>query len=215
MPDGAAEIRWAPRVRQQDIRRLYETDAQGIYDEEMIDEVGWALHARCKSFVAASEASQGRARCPRCDEIISHTHDKEQVLRCSRCGWESTWGAYFKSLQHKQLSGAEPVLALFRDYIERFPAATRPQDKMLLIDGLIHGFHQDLRGNPTRTTAINLIEGRYLEVVSFLDRLTYGDRGTPSTRETRDAWRTQIARTAEEWNSDTLRRAINQQETPS
>jgi len=37
MEDGAAEIQWAPRVRQEDIRRLYEIDAQGIYDEQLID----------------------------------------------------------------------------------------------------------------------------------------------------------------------------------
>ena len=39
---------------------------------------------------------------------------------------------------------------------------------MLLIDRLIHGFHQSLRGEATRTTGINLIEGRYHEVVEFL-----------------------------------------------
>ena len=212
MPDDAAEIHWAPRVRQQDIRRLYETDAQGIYDEELIDEVGWALHVRCQSFVVAVEASQGRARCPRCGQVIVHHHDKEQPLHCPGCGWETTWGAYFQSLQHKQLSGAEPVLALFRDYMERFSSAARPQDKMVLIDGLIHGFHQSLRGDPTRTTAVNLIEGRYHEVVAFLDRLTYGERSTPGVQETRAAWRDQIARTAEGWNDEKLRAIANERE---
>jgi ribosomal protein L37AE/L43A len=212
MPDGSAEIQWAPRVRQEDIRRLYETDAQGIYDEELIDEVGWALYARCNSFIVAVEASQGRAKCPRCGQMIAHEHDKEQVLLCSGCSWQTTWGAYFKSLQHKQLSGAEPVLAVFRDYMERFPVATPPQDKMLLIDGLIHSFHQSLRGDPTRTTAVNLIEGRYLDVVEFLDRLTYGERSTPGLQETRATWRTRIARTAEDWNNERLWRIVNEPE---
>jgi len=211
MTDALAELQWAPRVRQRDIQRLYETDAKGIYDDELIDEVGWALYARCQSFVVAVEASQGRARCPRCGQMIAHQHDKELLLRCPGCGWQTTWGAYFKTFQHKQLSGAEPVLALFRHYMERFPTATRPQDKMVLIDTLIHGFHQDLRGNPTRTTAVNLIEGRYVEVVAFLDRLTYGHRSTPGIQEAHGTWRAKIARTAEEWNSEELRKIIGDQ----
>ena len=208
MEDGAADIQWAPRVRQEDIRRLYETDAQGIYDEELIDEVGWALHARCRSFITAVEASMGRAQCPRCGQIIVHQHDKEELLRCPACGWQTTWGAYFKTFQHKQLSGAEPVLVLFRDYMARFAVAARPQDKMVLIDTLLHGFHQSLLGDPTRTTAINLIEGCYLEVVEFLHRLTYGERGTPGMEQTRAAWRAKVAQTAEAWHSERLRRIL-------
>ena len=38
-------------MRQQDIRRLYETDARGIYDEDLINEVGHGLLARCESFI--------------------------------------------------------------------------------------------------------------------------------------------------------------------
>ena len=33
--------RWAPRVPQDKVRRLYETDARGIYDDELIDDVGY------------------------------------------------------------------------------------------------------------------------------------------------------------------------------
>ena len=32
--DGSKEVSWAQRVRQMDIRRLYETEAQGRVDEE-------------------------------------------------------------------------------------------------------------------------------------------------------------------------------------
>ena len=52
-----AAPRWAPRVRRSKIRRLYETDALGIYDDELIDDVGYALLARCRSFLAASNFS--------------------------------------------------------------------------------------------------------------------------------------------------------------
>jgi len=199
-------MRWAPRIRQHLIRRLYESDAHGILDEELLNEVGWGLYARCESFIQAVKAAHGQATCPGCGRIVPHSSVPDEVLRCASCGWETTWEAYFKSFQHKQLSGAEPVLALFREFMARFPSASSPSDKMLLIDRLIHGFHQSLTGDPTRTTAVNLIEGNYHEVVEFLDSLTYGDGSTTGTAEMREDWRNKIDQTAQAWGDERLRR---------
>ncbi|MGC9523034.1 MAG: hypothetical protein ACP5HG_14265 [Anaerolineae bacterium] len=55
---------WAPRVKPERIRQLYALDAQGIYDDELIADVGYGLLARCQSFIEANEAVDGRARCP-------------------------------------------------------------------------------------------------------------------------------------------------------
>ena len=207
MADNGPPIEWAPRVPQTLIRRLYETDARGIYDEALIDDVGWRLYGRCDSFVAAVEAVRGRARCGACGEIVAHDGAPEAWLRCPACGWETTWGAYFATIQHRQLSGAEPVLALFRAYMAAFADARGPRQKMLLIDRLIHEFHRSLLDEPTRTTAVNLIEGRYHQVVDFLDDLTYGDGSSPGARETRHRWRETIHCTAEAWGDERLRRA--------
>jgi hypothetical protein len=179
---------WAPRVTQQEIRRLYETDAQGIYDQELIDEVGYGLLARCQSFMDAVDAVRGQARCPRCSSVVMHTGDKEEILRCE-CGWELAWGDYFRTIQHKQLSGAEPVLDQFRAFVHGFPLARTPQAKMILIDRLIHGFHWYYMTNtPTRPVAINLIEGRLSEVVAFLDNLSRGDKSTAGVAENYAQW---------------------------
>ncbi len=196
---------WAPRVKQQAIRRLYESDAQGMLDEELLAEVGWALRARCQSFLQAVEALHGQVRCPVCETIILHHKGREEILRCPDCGWECPWPVYHKTFQHKQLSGAEPVLSLFRDFIERFPLARRPQDKMLLIDRVITGFHFALRFGDTRTTAINLIDGEYHEVVEFLDSLSAGPGSTPGIQQNHLEWRERINRTAGNWNDERLR----------
>jgi hypothetical protein len=37
--DTAQQMRWAPMVRRDKIKRLYETDAKGIVDETLIDDV--------------------------------------------------------------------------------------------------------------------------------------------------------------------------------
>jgi hypothetical protein len=175
-------------VTQRQIRRLYETDAKGIHDEELIDEVGYGLLARCQSFVAAAEALQGRARCPRCHRVVTHSGKPKEVLRC-KCGWELSWGDYSATIRHRQLSGAEPVLRQFRDFVQAFAAADTPQQKTLLIDQLIHGFHWYCKTNgPTRPVAVNLIEGRLSDVVAFLDDLSYGDRSTAGMTETYAHW---------------------------
>jgi ribosomal protein L37AE/L43A len=197
---------WAPRIHQSLIRRLYETDAQGIYDDELLDEVGWGLLARCKSFIEAVEAFRGRAKCPVCGQIVPHHAGKEEILHCASCGWELPWQAYFKTFQHKQLSGAEPVLALFQDFIDQFPAARTGPEKMLQIDRLIHGFHYHLEYGSTRAAGVNLIQGNYHEVVDFLDRLMYGEGSTPGTVQARAEWRETVNRTAEFWNDERLRR---------
>ena len=179
---------WAPRVTQREIRRLYETDAKGIYDEDLINEVGYALLARCRSFIDAVDATRGKARCPCCSAVVTHTGGKDELLHCD-CGWELTWGEYFRTVQHKQLSGAEPVIEQFRAFIGAFPAARTPQDRTILIDRLIHGFHWYYKTKgPTRPVAINLIEGRLGDVVAFLEKLSQGENGTPGLSETFAQW---------------------------
>ena len=201
------DIQWAPRVPQSLIQRLYENDAQGHADDELVDEVGWRLLFRCQSFITAVEAVSGRAKCPICQQVILHSGDRDEILRCPDCGWERTWGEYFSTIQHKQLSGAEAVLKLFQDYIQDFPRAKNYQQKMLLVDGLIHSFHIYYKdASQTRTTGVTLIEGRYHEVVDFLDQLTYGSGSTPGTLELYVDWRKKIDETGKKWGDDRLRR---------
>ena len=58
--------RWAPRVARRKIRQLYESDARGIYDLDLIHEVGYSLLARCESFITANRARAGDLPCPEC-----------------------------------------------------------------------------------------------------------------------------------------------------
>jgi hypothetical protein len=191
---------WAPRVSQQDIRRLYEDDARGIHDDELLDEVGYGLLARCESFIAAVEAVRGRALCPRCGAMVEHSVRKDELLQCP-CGWELLWCDYFATIQHKQLSGAEPVLDLFRHYVRTFPSCTTARAKMLAIDALIHGFHYFFKtGGPTRPVAVNLIEGRLNEVIDFLDELTYGPQSADGLIQKKQEWDEKI-QTALSWRN--------------
>lgn len=179
---------WAPRISQEKIRRLYEFDAMGIADDDLIDEVGFTLLARCESFIAAVNAQHGKAVCPNCGKIVEHSKGKEERLTCTVCGWEALWLDYYKTIQHKQLSGAEHVVELFQTFVDQFPFAKRDKEKMLLIDQLIHGFHWYLTLGNTRPVAVNLIKGRMTEVIAFLDQLTYGENSSPGLRENFEEW---------------------------
>lgn len=187
---GADEIRWARRVRQDKIRRLYALDAKGILDEELIEDVGYAMYARCLSIQDATRAHFGRANCPRCRSEVTHTGGKEDVLSCA-CGWTTSWGDFHRTYKGRQLFGGN-AYPVFKAFINRWPHARTPRDKLLEIDGLIHAMHV-FQGRAGRPAACNLIEGSAHELVAFLDHLAYGDLSTPGMGANREHWREEIS----------------------
>ncbi len=180
---------WAPKVKPYLIRRLYESDALGRLDDALLDEVGWALAARCQSFIQAMAAAQGQAPCPRCGTVISHHNRPKEELRCPGCGWTCLWRDYSGTIRNQQLNGGPEVVALFQDYLQAFARAATPAEKMLAVDQLIHGFHHYLTsGRVRRSVGVNLIVGDLNFVVDFLDQLTYGPANTPGLNETFTDW---------------------------
>ncbi len=99
---GQAQQPWAARVSQAHIRRLYTLFASGIYDEELLLEVGWGLHARCRDVMTVVRAVRGRVPCPECDESVYRSKYeyyaklKEQPppaehVACAACASLTTW----------------------------------------------------------------------------------------------------------------------------
>jgi hypothetical protein len=195
-------IRWARRVPREKIRRLYELDAMGIRDEELIDEVAFGFLARCEAILEATEAARGRVRCRGCRETVLDRDwgDRDKPIRCPKCGWETTWRLYLKSYQHKQLSagGAGSVL---EEYVRRLPATRTPEARMMLIDWLIHECHKGADG-PTRPVAQNLIQGRMGELVGFLDELAYGPGSIRGSRRVKTGWRKRTREAFMRWGSE-------------
>ncbi len=60
-------VDWAPRVNPIKIRRLYRYARFGIYDDEILQIVGWELFARCQDIVTVADVfREGRVPCPHC-----------------------------------------------------------------------------------------------------------------------------------------------------
>ncbi len=185
-------FRWARRVEQEKIRRLYETDARGIVDEELIDDVGYAMLARCESILIATEAHLGRAACMGCRRIIEHNGKPDAELACAACGWQTTWRAYHQSYRRKQLVGGL-ALPAFVAFAERWPTLLTPRDKLLAIDAVVHACHMSVeREIASRPAAVNLIQGATRDLLRFLNELAYSDLSTPGLDVSREQWRRRL-----------------------
>jgi len=180
-------IIWAPKVRPEEIRRLYQTDATGIKDEFLVDDVGCGLYARCRTIWIATER-----RCLECTaKLAMDKIGKYSVYVCPDCGWTVRRRRYHRSWRRKRIIGGS-AYPVFLTFLKEFARAKDYRQKMLAIDRLIHGFH---RG--ARPAAVNVIVGRAAEIAQFLDELAYGDASTPGVRATKKAWRQEM-RAAEE-----------------
>jgi predicted RNA-binding Zn-ribbon protein involved in translation (DUF1610 family) len=193
MNDGYGKLRWASKVSRGKIRRLYTIDAQGIIDDDLIDEVGWALWDRCDSILTVTAAHYGHVRCPSCGTLIERQQrwSADERVICETCDWQMPWAAYHQTYRGKQLFGANAV-DVFKQYHQAFPQAQTAKAKMLLIDQLIHAFHVGLT-EIGRPVAANLIEGSLVEVIRFLDALTNGGASASGIGDSREMWRQTLA----------------------
>ncbi len=183
MASKQERIQWSPRVRPELIRQLYESDAAGLQDNDLCNEVGWRLYLRCQTIVMVA---RDEVACPRCGTVfVIDTATKGTISKCpgETCNWAITMLDYRLSWRKRYIWGANAMPA-FENFYKRFSPALRYREKMLLIDRLIHQFHWSLKDNlPARSAANNLIEGNHNQVVEFLDNLTCNNP------EEKEAWR--------------------------
>ena len=171
---------------------MYQNDAKGNRDEDLVDDVGWTLLMRVQSGLIVGEAQSGRVRCPRCETVIpvewGRRRGKDITLHCANCGWQRPWPEYRKTFHNKHL-GLGGIHAPCEEFARQYPQARTYQEKILLIDALIHRFHWEAKGIPGAPGAALLIGGKASEIADFLDRLTYGEQTTPGLTERHHEWR--------------------------
>lgn len=205
------EVSWAPRVPPEKIRRLYASDARGMLDEDLLDDVLVSLLVRCESMRTIAQAIQGHISCPRCGtrfdvnvrgghlilfgesgpkrlEVEGKQLRKEDTIRCPDCGWYVTWGEYRATWNRKKLNMGGAGLAV-EAFVRKASRPLSSRAKMQAVDDLIHSFHVDLEMKPVRPTACNVIDGNLQQVVELIESLAYGDAtAAPQTRKWQEGW---------------------------
>jgi uncharacterized Zn finger protein (UPF0148 family) len=147
------------------IVRLYTADAEMRREEQLADEVGWRLYARCQDVLLVSD---GEIVCPECGttfEVPWIGQPGGRVSRCPGCEWSLTAAEYHAGFQGRDLNGVGARSA-FAEFVARFPRLTGYEAKMRAIDRLVHAVH-----TTGGLAARNLFEGRARDVVATLDAL--------------------------------------------
>ena len=177
---------WASKVSPQKIKRLYNQDAKGIRDDELVDDIGTSLYARVDSMIMVTSSNLGKAICIECRTEIPHNYQRDYLLECLKCGWSMLFGEFNDSYKGQTLHGYGAIEEL-KEFAKKYPLAKTYVEKMLLIDGLIHTFHGNLNARPSRPTATNVIEGSNADVANLIFTLAYGEGSTVAAEEL-DIW---------------------------
>jgi hypothetical protein len=178
-------------VSREKILQLYIKVASGINDEELIDDVAYSFYNRCSDIIRIYER---RFACPLCREELPHPHTPGNDLYCKKCGWQLSWQEFFRTYQGKQLSVNADITDITRKFLNDLPDCKSPQEKMILIDSLIHACHGFVSKGISsygRPLAVNFIEGNMNQVIAFLENLPYGPDSLPEMNEKLVEWRKQ------------------------
>jgi hypothetical protein len=177
-------IRWAPKLRTDKLVRLYQTDAAGRRDDELLADVGWSLYSR---LCDVQRVVRGEVACPRCqtDFVVRNSNqDLDTMVSCPSCGWQTTPRQWHKSWEHRGLNGHCPEFEVF---VTRWPDVKEPNQQMMLIDRVVHALHVAAHGSIGNFAARNFLEGKRPRIAAILDQLAYGPASTIET-ETREQW---------------------------
>ncbi len=102
------------------------------------------------------------------------------------------------------------MTAFLEEYVEKYRVARSPQEKLILIDTLIHRYHWGLEGGLTGPGARDLIGGKPNEVIDFLNQLSYGTSSSPEILATRQEWLDKVRKSREQYASAVKERELKE-----
>jgi hypothetical protein len=204
-----ARIRWAPVLPTAKLISLYEANAAGLLDDELVDDVGWRIWDRLSDVM---RVTAGRVRCPVCStefQVRTPGRPPDEVVPCPGCDWSVTPAAWHRSWEHRNLNGVSPE---FERFVTAWPSARTIPDRMLLVDSVVHALHRASRSDlPGNFAARNFLEGSRPKIVALLEELADGP-GSNVAAAARDRWN--AARDHYRSNRRLPRRGPREQATP-
>ena len=164
------KCKWSEKLSRGKLVSLYQTDAKGIVDEELLDDVGYAFYARCKQAKdTRSRLPNGEIICHNCGAVLK-TASYTSLIPCL-CGYYYTYREYRRSFNaHNMPAGrAAPI---FDEFADKWELCKSASEKMLLIDRLVHECHVSIMtGGKGRSVCVNLIEGTIAQLKDMLEML--------------------------------------------
>jgi len=176
---GNRKPTWAKKVPPGKIERLYKLDAMGIFDDELVNDVGFSLYARVDSMLMVTSSNLGHPLCIECRTEIPNSWQKGFISICPSCGWAIDIFEYRASYKGQTLNGVGALPEL-KEFAMKYPLMKTYAEKMRLIDFLLHTFHGNLNSEPSRPTATNVIDGSAGDIAKMIFNLAYGENSTVS-----------------------------------
>jgi len=183
-PEKFNRFNWCKKVPRNHLLRLYQSDANNLLDEELLEDVGLAFYARCMQAKEAYAAmNSGNIICHHCRAVLhagavspggSVFYGPNTPTQCA-CGYAYTYREYRRSCNAANMPAGQAT-PIFEQFMQQWPACKHAKAKMMLIDWLIHQFHVSLMsGNEGRSVCRNLIEGTTAQIQMLIEQLAYGD----------------------------------------
>ncbi|MDF2987263.1 MAG: hypothetical protein K0R50_2773 [Eubacterium sp.] len=172
IPEKFNKYHWSQKVSRRDLIRLYKADAKMLFDEDLVDEIGITLYARCiQGRDVWLDIDSGKLKCHNCGNILL----AQRGLMTCTCGYQYLFREYMRSFRKENMpSGA--ATHIFNAFIKNWEKVKVYHEKMRLIDELIHEFHINLvSGIKGRFVGINLIDGSKKQIGDLILTLAYGD----------------------------------------
>ena len=205
-------IKWSQRLPLNKLRQLYLSQASGLLDKELLEDVAVTLYLRCKDIIAVDKSRHGEVRCPFCyenklEEVYIQVNrgeygEKLDKLQCGECSNEFSYAEYARCTKNKQLNmgGAGDA---FKRFINEYEKPALPEKRMLQVDRLIHEFHYSLKAKPrqpTRSVGPNLLNTNLTAVMKFLNELSGIIGDDPDLKTNADKWQQEKEKFNKMWN---------------
>lgn len=169
-PEMLNKFNWCKKVSRSKLIRLYNSDARGLPDEDLIDDIGYTFYTRCKEARDIREClEKGKLICHHCGAVLSPGSYTSPV-KCD-CGHWYTYREYRRSFNSNNLPAGRAT-PIFNAFADKWILCKDAKEKMILIDQLIHECHVSvMSGLAGRSVCVNLIEGTLTQLKDMLEML--------------------------------------------
>ena len=171
------------KVSRNDLMKLYQSEAKGLINEDLLDEVGYTFYTRCTQAKQARELmEQGKMLCLHCGAVLSDDivkiggytpFSKSNLPVSCDCGYSYTYREYRRCCNAANMPGGRAT-PIFEHFAQKWPSCKDTAQKMMLIDWLVHECHVTLMsGIAGRSVCINFIEGTTKQISDLITTLAH------------------------------------------